>query len=261
MSTSTDIATIEPSSYLALNRESSEIQEIIRDNLAGQDVGEFDLPRIKIPAGGGTTWEIESPLHGTQSERELQGIVVYHRQTRSFWRDDDSTGTPPDCSSRDGVVGVGDPGGECRTCPLSQFGSDGGRGQACKQQAMWFLLREDSFLPVVLSLPPTSLKAAKQYMLALAGAGIRAAEVVTKITLEKQRNPDGQDYSRAVLSVGGKLDEAATARARAYAEQLRPVFDATPAEPGEPPAATASGGKTPPPAAPAAPAAAADPEG
>lgn len=240
---STELATIEASSFLALNAPSTEIQGIIADNLAGQDVGEFDLPRITVPAGGGKFWEVESPLTGTQSVESLDGIVVYQRLTRAYWKSDETTGSPPDCSSRDAVVGVGDPGGECRTCPLSQFGSDpkAGRGQACKQQTMWFLLREDSFLPIVLSLPPTSLRAAKQYMLALAGAGIRAPEVVTKLALESDKNPDGQAYSKVIPTLGGKLDPGATERAREYADALRPVFDAQPVDPKAAPAAAAPG--------------------
>lgn len=229
----TEIAVVESAAFLALNRSTADIQSIISDNLAGQDVGEFDLPRVTLPAGGATQWEIDSPLTGTVAMPELEGIVVYTRQTRAYWESQDATGDPPQCSSRDGVVGVGKPGGECRTCPFAQFGSDekSGRGQACKQQAMWFLLRPDSFLPLVLGMPPTSLKAAKQYMLALAGAGIRHTEVVTTIGLEREQNPDGQRYSRAVPRLGAKLDPEAAEKARAYADVLRPIFDAQPVEP------------------------------
>lgn len=222
----TEIATIDPGAYLALNHSTAEIQSIVADNLAGQDVGEFDLPRVVMPAGGGSRWEIPG-LSGTTSEEDLTGILVYTKQTRAYWKSKDATGDPPQCSSRDGLAGIGDPGGECRTCQLAQFGSDGGRGQACKQQAMWFLLREDSFLPVVLGLPPTSLKAAKQYMLALAGAGIRFNQVVTVVGLEKDKNPDGQAYSRAVPRLGARLDDDTATRARAYADLLKPIFEAT----------------------------------
>lgn len=32
---------------------------------------------------------------------------------------------PPDCKSNDGIEGVGNPGGKCATCPLSQWGANG----------------------------------------------------------------------------------------------------------------------------------------
>lgn len=228
----TEIATIDVGAYLALNHSTAEIQSIVADNLAGQDVGEFDLPRVVMPAGGGTRWEIPS-IAGNDSAEELSGILVYHKHTRAYWKDDQATGSPPDCSSRDNVVGLGNPGGECRVCPLAQFGSDGkaGRAQACKQQSMWFLLREDSFLPIVVGLAPTSLKAAKQYLLSLAGAGIRFNQVVTTLRLEADKNADGQKYSRAVPVLGGKLAPETADRAREYADLLRPIFDAQAAAP------------------------------
>jgi hypothetical protein len=248
----TDLATIPPGGFLALTHSTGEIQAIIGDNLAGQDVGEFDLPRVTMPAGGGTRWEIPG-LAGTESSETLTGILVYTRQTRAYWPSKDVTGDPPQCASRDGQVGIGDPGGECRTCPHAQFGSDGQRGQACKQQSQWFLLRADSFLPVVLGLPPTSLKAAKQYMLALAGAGIRYFEVVTDIGLERDQNLDGQKYSRAVPRLGGRLDPDTTARAREYADILRPIFDAQPAVDAPARASTAPAPVATPPPAPVVP--------
>lgn len=235
--TTTAIATPDDGGkFLALSRSTDDIKAIIADNLAGASVGEFDLPRVKMPSGGGKTWELDSPLVGTQAVPVLEGIVVYQRQGRSYWENPDPTGEPPQCSSRDGIVGIGDPGGECRTCPHAQFGSDpkNGRGQACKQTTQWFLLQPDSFLPLVLSMPPTSLQAAKQYMLALAGAGIRYSDVITGIALEVAENPDGQKFSRAVPRLGAKLDEEAAGKARAYAEVLRPIFDAQPVEPAVP---------------------------
>lgn len=230
---STEIATIEPGGYLALNHDIGDIQAIVADNLAGQDVGEFDLPRVGMPAGGATVWQVPT-LGGPQNVEELSGILVYTKQTRSYWSNDQDTGEPPLCSSPDSIIGVGTPGGDCRTCPLSQFGSkindktgEPDKGQACTQRAVWFLLREEGFLPIVVSLSPTSLKAAKQYMLALAGAGIRFNEVVTTIGLEQDRNAGGDKYSRAVPTLGAKLDPETATRARAYADLLKPIFDRT----------------------------------
>jgi len=148
---STNIATSDAGAYLALNHSTDEIQAIVADNLAGQQIGEFDLPRVAIPAGGGTRWEVPGP-GGSEALDEISGILVFVKQTRAYWKNDDVTGDPPDCSSPDGRIGHGSPGGECATCPMAQFGSDGKRGQACKQQAVWFLLREDSFLPLVVGL-------------------------------------------------------------------------------------------------------------
>lgn len=221
----TDIATVNKGTYLALNHSTQEISEILQDNLAGQDIGEFDLPRIKIPAGGATTWEVPG-LSGIESTRELQGIVVAFKRTRAYWPDEADTGTPPVCRSADAILGVGTPGGDCRSCPLAQYGShENGRGQACAEKEVWFILRPSSFLPVVLSLPGTSLKNAKNYRLALASEAKRLAAVTTTVSLEALKNPAGDPYSRAVPTLGEVLDDETAAATRAYADLLRPVFD------------------------------------
>jgi hypothetical protein len=223
-SKSTELATIDGAGFLALNKTSQEIAEILQDSLAGQDVGEFDLPRITIPAGGGRTWEVPT-FGGVESTQVLDGILVYSKRTRAYWPDKETSGEPPACRSNDALTGVGKPGGDCRSCPLGNFTD--GEPPACKEKEVWFLLRDGSLLPIVLSLPATSLKAAKRYRIQLASAGISPRAVVTEISLEPDKNPDGQAYSRAVLKVGAILDPKAAEQARAYADLLRPIFDRT----------------------------------
>src|SRR4051794_22747688 len=132
----TELARIEPGGYVALAEDPGEIQAIIQENLGGQEIGEFDLPRVKVPAGGGRTWEIPS-LGGFDSEPILSGIVVHFKLTRAYGPTRDTSNSPPACRSENGIVGIGDPGGHCKTCPLAQFGTaidDQGNpapGQAC----------------------------------------------------------------------------------------------------------------------------------
>lgn len=233
---STDITTTpadddEPKGkYLVLNHSSEEITEIIQDNLAGQQIGEFDLPRIKMPAGGGKTWEIPG-LSGIESTQELEGIVVGFKRTRAYWEPNAEEGSPPTCRSADTIIGVGNPGGDCRSCPLAQYGTaindkgEPGRGQACNEKEIWFILRPGSFLPVVVSLPSMSLKPAKSYRLALAGEGKRVSSVTTILTLDSTKNPDGKPFSYAVPRLGTVLDGEEAERAKAYARQMQPSFE------------------------------------
>lgn len=228
----TDIAVIESGTYLALNHSTDELAEIIADNMGDEELSEFDLPRIKVPSGGGRAWEIPT-LTGIEAQPVLDGIVVHFKLTRAYWPEDADSGTPPVCRSSNGVVGVGDPGGECKTCPWAQYGTatdDKGQpapGQACNAKEIWFMLRPGSFLPVAVALPATSLKPAKAYRVGTLGsAGMRLSSVVTHISLEQSKNGKGDTFSRAVPTVGGVLSPEESAKAMAYAAKFRPLFDA-----------------------------------
>ena len=184
-------------------------QEAMSANIGSGAITAFDLPRIKVPSGGGTLWQLQT-LEGERAEPTIEGIIVFSRDTRAYWAtsaDDPSAGNnPPDCSSTDGLIGIGDPGGHCvptkeckKGCPLAEFKSDrkGGAGQACKAVRQLFFLRPGSMMPELIGLPPTSLKAARRYMMTLTVNGLPHFCVVTRIGLERQKNPAGKAYAVA----------------------------------------------------------------
>ncbi len=214
------------SEILAFHRDLGDISAALSTNIGSGNLSEFDLPRIKIPAGGGTQWTVPT-LEGEAMEPQIEGVIVLARDTRAYYSQPISeTGgnQPPDCYSTDGATGCGKPGGACITCPLAAYGSaPGGRGQACKQIKQLFVLRGSQLLPEVVTLPPTSLKAAKQYLLKLTSQGIPYYAVVTRIGLERTKNAQGIAYSRAVLSFVRRLMPGEVDRAREYHEMLKPL--------------------------------------
>lgn len=231
---STALSTIDAGKFIALNH-APEIAEIIEENLGGAEIQPNDLPRVKIPAGGATTWQIDTP-EGPVSTPTLAGVLVKFQNIRGYWKSRKVTGSPPDCSSQDMRVGVGDPGGACKTCPLAQFGSappadgeDESRGQACKQRELWFLLREGDLLPLVVSLPPTSLKAARQYRTNLTSANTRLTQVITELTLEARSGPEGP-YSVVVPKLSARLTDEYAVLAREYAKQMREMLTSVAAD-------------------------------
>jgi len=221
------------SEILALATDVAAITEALATNVGSGNLSEFDLPRIKMPAGGATSWIVPT-LEGESSEPYVEGVIVLARDTRAYYARpiaESGGGQPPDCSSADAIKGTGDPGGACMACPLSKYGSaPGGRGQACKQMKQLFVLRGVQLLPEVVTLPPTSLRAAKHYMLQLTSQGMPYYAVVTKIGLERTKNSQGIAYSRATFAFVRRLTQAEVERARQYHEVLKPLVQRMPVE-------------------------------
>ena len=144
-------------------------------------------------------------IDGEQTERELSGVILLWHEVRLYWKlamEQSTNGaTAPDCFAWNALRGVGVPGGDCSTCPLAQFGSaQTGDGQACKLVRQVFFLRPDRLLPVIVSLPAGSLRGAREYFRRLAAKGLPCFGLVTRIGLEKARNNQGREYSRATFS-------------------------------------------------------------
>lgn len=209
---------------LALTMPDEERQEVMAAfavNCASGSITEFDLPRIKV-ASGTALWLIPG-LEGDTTQPAIEGVVVLGRDTRVYYKSKDAGNVPPDCSTIDGKTGKGDPGGACAGCPLAEWDSGENGAQACKQVKQLFMLRGASMLPEVVSLPPTSLKAVRQFFLKLATQGIQYHHCILRIELEKAQNPQGKVYGKAVMKYVRKLSPDEIARAeevRAFVESF-----------------------------------------
>lgn len=208
----------------------ADLMEILQENVGGA-ITEFDLTRVKVPSGGMTAWVIPSLDGEDEVATTIDGVLVYHREPRAYWSagiDESGGNTPPDCRSSDGKIGIGDPGGDCSVCPYAQFGSADhgeGRGQACKQMKLVFLLRPESLLPVALFLPPTSIKPVRQYLLGLASEGQHYSSAVTRLSLEKDRNAEGIEYAKVKLTRLSTLGDDQLRQVREYSAGLRGALD------------------------------------
>lgn len=128
------------------------LSDAMNDDCAGI---ELQLDRIKIPAGGSTAFEIPS-VDGDDSEmvKEITGVILYNHPANAYYTDKYTGGSnPPDCSSFDGIHGIGNPGGSCKNCPFNKFGSGEGKSKACKNRRMLYILRDGELFPVILNLP------------------------------------------------------------------------------------------------------------
>lgn len=238
------VALIPQSDYMVLCSTPTEIREVIAENIGGDSINLGDLDRVKIPSGGGKFWEIPDidAEGGVISARELEGIIIYKKKSRVWFENPEpQEGAQPDCFSDDNEHGVcasaelkaGGIGGLCADCPLSQFGSDpkGGGGQACKQMEQLFIVRKNSYLPLMLNLPPTSLKPMKKFLLRLASSGIPYSSVIVKMTLAEASNDSGQKYSVVEPVMVRRLTDQERPIVQALAETLRPALNRVRLEP------------------------------
>lgn len=193
--------------------------EEIEEELGGETPR---YPRIKIPAGGVTSFEIQQEGDETEMKKTLEGVVVWHHSANAYWISNDTQNTQPDCASLDGKWGTGNPGGPCPACPLNEFGSgEGGKGKACKNMKRLYLLTKDSLFPYALSLPPTSLGKFTDYVSMTLAKGKKVCDIVTTVSLTKKENSAGIAYSQAVFKSVGALDSETMQRSREYRETIK----------------------------------------
>lgn len=226
----TALVPVTPLEYQIMTMDASTVREIVSEAIGGQSITPSDLERIRIPAGGMTAFELPT-LGEPEIAKSFTGVIVAQRPgVRAYWPGKYEGGSePPQCSSKDGRCGIGNPGGECARCPFNEFNSkdDGNSpGKACKESTMVFVLRADSIIPSLIMLPVKSAQAMKAYALRLLSKQLSPKRVVTNFALEKATNSGGIAYSRIVLSPVSVLDAAATEQIRAYAETMAPLFAA-----------------------------------
>jgi hypothetical protein len=215
----------EGQAFAIMKYKAGEIQGILKENLGSDAMSAMDLPQISVPSGGGTTFT-RSTIDGDVDQKELTGIIICTKHTRAYWKESfDSTGggTPPDCVSEDGDRGVGVPGGDCSTCPFSQFGSaDNKRSKACQEKRVIFMLMPEEILPIAIKAPATSLKNAKQYLMGLTSRGSMLHAVYTTLSLEKDKNKDGIAFSKIVFKKAGNVESPELLAT--YAESIKPYL-------------------------------------
>lgn len=220
-----ELAVVKTDEYAAVKMGVS-ITDLVKENLGGERISSTDLTKIPIPAGGGKTWTVET-IDGELDVKQLDGIIVYTTLTRAYWEqsyEESGGGSPPDCVSYDCMTGQGNPGGSCLECPMAEWGSGKTeRGQACQQRRPIFLVRPEEAMPYVISAPPTSIKAAKQYLLKLASNGLKHHERITRMILLPDKNQDGIKFSKIHFSVAGPVSNPEFWAE--YAAQMRPLFE------------------------------------
>jgi hypothetical protein len=199
------------------------ITAVIRKNLGGGTLTSFDLQRVHVPAGGSTTWEI-----GETSGKIIKGVILHATANRRFYGSAFKPGAnlPPDCFSEDLIEGIGTPGGLCAKCEYDAWGSapanaqgEPAKGKACGQyQSLFVKIDDGGLLPILLIVPPSSLKAYRIYMAReLSNMGVTYDEIVTQFTLVQGQGLVSEIQFQAV----GHVDE----QLAKYVAAIQPVLE------------------------------------
>jgi hypothetical protein len=256
--TGTALATIDAvtENYPVVFEDTGEgsIVDLIEENLGGQALRQSELPRYKVPSGGGRVWT--SSDEDADPQQTIKGVVVFVGTPRAYFsksieeraaaKDENKA---PDCSSPDGKLGIGEygafdydpntretipkatpnpqnPTGACETCPLAKFGTaKQGEGMACKMREAWWVLEEDAVVPAQVQVPASSLKASRAYRV---GQTLKkravVGGVVTELGLKKATNKAGTDYSEVTFAVADVLPKEAAARFKEYGAQMKQLL-------------------------------------
>lgn len=213
---------------------------LMDDSSAAADISEdmeglqLTFPKVKIPGGGVLQFEMTSDdPERPEYVYELEGVLLFNHPANAYWPEGDEydDNAPPQCQSVDGKIGYGNPGGLCASCGLNTFGSAGnGRGKACKNMRTLYLLRSGEYMPLQISLPPTSLTPYKNFYNAVFALRRRPIySSIVQIGLKRAGNST-YDYSTATFRKVRDLSGEELAAVKAYADNFREQIRSTLAE-------------------------------
>lgn len=209
MSKKNEVATVAKAgavlpSLIGASQELQERMHEVKDNL--ESVEGFRIPRVKATSEGFELVEGEPPI------KELEGVLIHTKKTKVYYEKPFRRGEkqPPDCYSLDGVLpdkSLPNPvNPTCKGCPMDAFGTNAmKKGKACRDtKPMYFLLGDEAIIPRQLSVTPSSLRAANQYLMDLTERGIAYRKVVTKVIAYKDNPAD--TFVKLKFIMGRKLD-------------------------------------------------------
>ncbi len=192
----------------------------------------MSFSRIKIPSGGGRFFEIPTDdPDNPECSTTLEGVILHHHAHCAYWPEsNDDEDNKPLCSSFDGKIGIGVPGGACATCQLNTYGTAAkGAGKACKNMRVIYLLRSGEYLPIQINLPPTSIKPFNDFYSKAFALRRRAPYgSIVRIGL-KQENNGKEDYSvatfRRIADFSGEKLLQVKAYANNFKDQLKLIME------------------------------------
>ncbi len=208
-----------------------DIGKALQENLGGEQIAARELFfTAKIPSGGSTEFEMVDSEGEETTTKEIKGIILHIGHTRSYHRakySDPDADPIPNCSSEDGIVGIGEPGGDCSSCPLNEYGTaENKRAKACCEYKPLYMLTPGIARPIAVRISPGSFKALNNHLINLSMSGVQKHQVETVISLKKVKGNGGPDFSQAIVKKGDRINNAKVLeQVESYRAGILPFLD------------------------------------
>lgn len=232
--------------YRILGEESEMRLQIIQDNVGDGQFRLFDLRKVKVPSAGTTFWQIPTVTGKPEVSETIEGVVIaIHFPAKAYHIksiDEREEGDPaqPDCMSYDGKRGFGLPvvwnkadtsttriWRDCDGCMHNEWGTakKGGRGKACGDRTILFIIREKDVVPLTIWVPGGSANAWRNYRNALTNEGLGYYSIITSIGLKGvPAKPGIPAHNEMTFTCKQELGVAEVRQVMAVRQRLEPAI-------------------------------------
>jgi hypothetical protein len=217
-------AIVRSNDVIEMLRQSGFDPAIEMENTLPQSNG-FDLPRVRIEikdSGKHRLYLDRGDSYSEDAQREeylpgnmLEAVIIASQRIRAFWKEGESI---PACSSVDGNIRSEHPvSNSCMNCPEAAVGSGG-----CKPKERLLLIAkiDDKIIPVLMALPPTSIKHFEAHKRRLMRSKLPLIAVNSVMTLEAVKKGT-YNWGEIEFSINGIADSEMLAVAKKAREELK----------------------------------------
>lgn len=219
------------SAFPMIATDNSSIIEAMKNNLENEEMTKRDMfTVIPNPSGGAEEWSFKTPA-GRKMVEGIDCVILYVGSERALFEGQYEEGStePPLCSSSNGKIGVGDPGGRCSDCPEAEFGPDNIPPRCTHKKPIYILAPEiNPIMPVMIYVTGPSFGTLKKYNIDLMHWGINIFDVKTSLSLKKGKTKNNRPASIIQFEPDGNIkdeDAAAYAKLVAYRDSLMPFIN------------------------------------
>ena len=209
--------------YEILNPETiTSLGDVVAQNLeAGDMTPRKFFPQIKTPTLGNIHWSIPT-TDGDIDSKTFSGIIMHIQTERGLFPKPYKPNSIPFCVSENGIVGVGEPGGECSSCPNRSFGPDGEPPECAEKKAVYILMKEE-VIPMVLRVPPSSFQSLEKHLLKMSRKLKPHYAFETVFSLKSVKKP-AATVSEIVFEIGAPIDSDSIKKVQGVKSSIVPFI-------------------------------------